>query len=181
MASTTTSGTLGLIWAQNLDGVIGAGGTIPFTVPEDMAHFKALTVNCPVIMGQATWESLPERFRPLPERLNVVLTEDSSWAAPGAIVAYSIPQALELTAGVPLAWVIGGGSVYAQFKDLANRAEVTVVDTHGPGDTLAPVLDGAWHRVNTEPATGWATSRAGLRYRFESWLNPAAASPASFL
>jgi len=164
---------IGLIWAQNLDGVIGADGAIPFTVPEDMAHFKDLTMGCPVIMGQATWESLPDRFRPLQGRLNVVLTSDSTWTADGAMVADSIPQALAMTASAPLRWVIGGGSVYAQFKDLADRAEVTVVDVHGQGDTVAPVLDRLWHRVGTEPAEGWATSRSGLRYRFESWLNPA--------
>jgi len=166
--------TIGLIWAQNLDGVIGANGAIPFTVPEDMAHFKDLTMGCPVIMGQATWESLPVRFRPLRGRLNVVLTNDLAWTAPEVQLAHSIPQALELTAGAPLRWVIGGGSVYQQFKDLAGRAEVTVVDLHGPGDTVAPVLDGAWRQIGVEPTAGWATSRNGVRYRFESWLNPAA-------
>src|SRR5699024_1639276 len=75
---------LGMIWAQAHGGVIGAGGAMPWHLPEDLAHFKATTAGHPVIMGRATWDSLPPRFRPLPGRRNIVVTRDPRWSAEGA-------------------------------------------------------------------------------------------------
>ena len=72
---------LGLIYARARNGVIGKGGTLPWHLPEDLAHFKRLTMGCPVIMGRKTWDSLPPKFRPLPGRENVVLTRDAEWKA----------------------------------------------------------------------------------------------------
>ena len=75
---------LGLVWAQARGGVIGKDGGMPWHVPEDLAHFKAVTSGHPVIMGRRTWESFPARFRPLPGRRNIVVTASPSWAEPGA-------------------------------------------------------------------------------------------------
>ena len=72
---------VGLIWAEARGGVIGAGGGMPWHVPEDLAHFKALTGAAPVVMGRKTWESLPPRFRPLPGRRNIVVTRQTDWSA----------------------------------------------------------------------------------------------------
>ena len=75
---------VGLIWAEAHGGVIGADGGMPWHVPEDLAHFKEVTLGAPVVMGRKTWDSLPERFRPLPGRDNIVITRQQDWAADGA-------------------------------------------------------------------------------------------------
>ncbi|MEN0127871.1 MAG: dihydrofolate reductase [Brevundimonas sp.] len=159
---------LALVWAQSAAGVIGIGNELPWRVPEDSAHFRALTAGHPVIMGRATWESLPERFRPLPGRENIVLTRTPGYEAPGAVVVGSLADAL-VVVGVREAWVIGGGQVYDQALELADRVERTIVDLEVDGDTWAPVLGDDWQVVAREPADGWSTSSVGdVRYRFES-------------
>jgi len=85
---------LGLIYARARNGVIGAGGTLPWHLPADLAHFKAITQGCPVIMGRKTWDSLPPRFRPLPGRRNIVVTRQVDWHSAGAERALSLAQAL---------------------------------------------------------------------------------------
>jgi dihydrofolate reductase len=161
--------TLALVWAQTSDGVIGRDGGLPWHVPEDMAHFRALTSGHPVIMGRATWESLSPRFRPLPGRENVVLSRTPGYLAAGARVVTSMAAALELVAGRE-AWVIGGGAVYEAAVDHADRLEVTEVDDVVAGDTYAPVIDASWTLVAREPASGWHTSAVGgARYRFCSY------------
>ena len=89
-------GSLGLIWAQARGGVIGAGGTMPWHLPEDLAHFRAATMGAPVIMGRRTWESFPDRFRPLPGRRNIVVTRDPEWVDAGAEAVGSLDEALAL-------------------------------------------------------------------------------------
>ena len=130
---------IGLVWAQTPAGVIGDAGTIPWHVPEDLAHFREVTSGATVVMGRATWQSLPERFRPLPGRRNVVLSRDAAFEAPGATVRDDLDAAL---AAAPDVWVIGGGAVYAATIGRADRLEVTVVDLEVPGDTTAPVVGG---------------------------------------
>jgi len=161
--------TLALIWAQTPNGIIGRDGTLPWHVPEDMAHFRDLTRGHPVIMGRGTWDSLPPRFRPLPDRTNIVLTRDEQYVAPGALVARGVDEALRLV-GLRDAWVVGGGQVYAAFLPRADRVELTVVSLDVGGDTRAPALDpGEWKRAGSDPEHGWHTSVAGgTRYRFES-------------
>jgi dihydrofolate reductase len=153
---------ISLIWAQDRNRVIGAGGQLPWHLPEDLALFRELTTGSAVVMGRRTWESLPERFRPLPGRTNVVLTTDPLWFADGARPAYSVNQVLDQ---YPDAWVIGGGTVYAEFLPHAERAVVTEVDLAVEGDTRAPVLGTGWRLVSRAPAEGWTTSAStGLRY-----------------
>ncbi|MGZ4648755.1 MAG: dihydrofolate reductase, partial [Blastococcus sp.] len=111
-----------MVWAQARDGVIGADGALPWRLPEDLALFRELTMGSTVVMGRRTWESLPERFRPLPGRTNVVLTSDRTWSADGARAAASVEQVL---AEHESFWVIGGGEVYARFLPHADRLVVT--------------------------------------------------------
>lgn len=154
---------IGLVWAQTPAGVIGADGAMPWRVPEDLAHFREVTDGATVLMGRATWQSLPPRYRPLPGRRNLVLTRDRAFDAPGATVVHDLDAAL---ASAPDVWVVGGGEVYAATLARADRLEVTVVDVDVPGDTLAPRVGDGWARV----ADGaWATSRTGTCYRFETW------------
>lgn len=166
--------TLGLVWAQAHGGVIGGGGAIPWHVPEDMAHFREVTAGSAVIMGRRTWDSLPERFRPLPGRRNIVVTRRHDWHADGAESAGSLPAALALAGGD--GWVIGGGQLYAQAVDSADILEVTHVDLDTDGDTHAPPLD-RWRGVRAHPEHGWHTSRTGIRYRFVTYEREAERCP----
>ncbi|MCW2699262.1 MAG: folA [Blastococcus sp.] len=153
---------IGLIWAQARGGVIGAGGELPWHLPEDLALFRRVTMGSTVVMGRRTWESLPQRFRPLPGRTNVVLTSDRHWSADGARPAASVDEVL---AEHQSFWVIGGGAVYAAFLPYGDRIVVTDVDTAVEGDTWAPGLDEVWERVSRTPAEGWSvSSSAGLRF-----------------
>jgi dihydrofolate reductase len=150
-----------LIWAQARGGVIGADGALPWHLPEDMALFRRLTTGSTVVMGRRTWESLPERFRPLPGRTNVVLTSDPVWSADGAFRAGSVPDVLSEHEEL---WVIGGGAVYTAFLPHADRLVVTEVDLQVDGDTWAPGIGLGWTRTARTPDDGWATSTTGLRY-----------------
>jgi dihydrofolate reductase len=170
-----------LVWAEARDGVIGEGGGIPWHLPEDLAHFRELTAGSTVVMGRKTWDSLPARFRPLPGRRNVVVTRQADWSAEGAETAGSLGQALGMrTPGDPRSdgredaaggrqsvWVIGGGEIYRQALEFADRLEITEVDLQASGDTRAPDAGTGWSRVVT-PAAGWLESRTGIRYRFVS-------------
>ncbi|TYP83720.1 dihydrofolate reductase [Blastococcus xanthinilyticus] len=162
---------IALVWAQARDRVIGAQGRLPWHLPEDLALFRRLTTGSTVVMGRRTWESLPERFRPLPGRTNVVLTTDPGWSADGARPAGSVAQVL---AEHPSAWVIGGGAVYAEFLPHADRLVVTDVDLEVDGDTRAPEPGQGWRLVSRAPAEGWATSeRTGLRYAVSEYARDA--------
>jgi dihydrofolate reductase len=158
---------LGLIWAQARDGVIGKGGVLPWHLPEDLAHFKRVTMGCPVIMGRKTWDSLPPKFRPLPGRTNVVITRDADWSAAGAERAASLPQALALCADHPQAWVIGGAQIYAQALSLADSVEITEIDADFEGDAFAPELGTPWTQIAHEPHI----SAGGLHYSFVTYQN----------
>ena len=149
------------IWAQAHDRVIGAGGRLPWHLPEDLRLFQRLTTGSTVVMGRRTWESLPERFRPLPDRTNVVLTTDPRWSASGARRAGSVDEVLGEHGPV---WVIGGGAVYEAFLPHAGTAVVTDIDLQVDGDTWAPVLDDDWRLESRTPAEGWTTSSSGLRF-----------------
>ncbi len=153
---------VGLIWAEAHGGVIGADGGMPWHVPEDLAHFCEVTMGAPVIMGRRTWESFPDRFRPLPGRRNIVVTRNGTWAAAGAERAGSLEDALALAGDAEAAWVIGGGQLYRQAIGAADRLEVTELDLSVDGDTRAPARDG-WRTVSEGD---WLTSRTGIRYRF---------------
>ena len=167
--------TVAMIWAQARDGVIGADGGLPWHLPEDLALFRRLTMGCTVVMGRRTWESLPDRFRPLPGRTNVVLTSDRTWSADGAHPVASVEQVL---AEHESFWVIGGGAVYTAFLPHADRLVVTDVDTVVVGDTWAPPLDDGWVRAGRTPAEGWSESSSGLRYAVSEYVRPAVARPA---
>jgi len=166
--------TVRLVWAQARDRVIGAGGRLPWHLPEDLRLFRELTTGCTVVMGRRTWESLPERFRPLPGRRNVVLTTDPSWSADGAEGAGSVEEVLAVH---PDCWGIGGAAVYAALLPHAGRLGVTDVDLDVDGDTRAPVLDAGWRRVARTPEAGWATSGTGLAYAVSEYVRAPAAGP----
>lgn len=158
---------ISLIWAQASNGVIGADGTMPWHLPEDLAHFKELTMGSTVIMGRRTWESFPARFRPLPGRRNVVVTRDPTWSAEGAEIAHSIDEAFALDASP---WVIGGAQLFAATIDRASRLEVTEIDISPGGDTYAPAIDfSVWEPTPLTADAPWLTAGNDLRYRFVTY------------
>lgn len=151
---------VGLIWAEAADGVIGAEGGMPWHVPEDLAHFKETTLGAPVVMGRKTWDSLPERFRPLAGRENIVITRQQDWAADGARRAATVADAVR---GADRVWIIGGAEIFRQVIGDADRLEVTELDLEVEGgDAFAPSRVG-WRVVDDGE---WQTSRTGVRFRF---------------
>lgn len=158
---------LHLILARAANGVIGRNNTLPWHLPEDMAHFKRTTLGCPVIMGRKTWDSLPPRFRPLPGRLNIVVTRQPHWQADGALAAHSLQEACALCPAASNAWVIGGAEVYAQALALADTAVVTEIDADFEGDAFAPKFDSQWAEIARDPHT----SPTGLGFSFVTYRN----------
>ena len=202
---------LGAIWAQTDAGIIGRDGDMPWYVPEDLAHFKKVTLGAPVIMGRRTWESFPPRFRPLPGRTNIVISRSVTEAEErdGALWVPSLDAALYAArdaAGAPVeatpadtaavdAWILGGGSVYAEAlsrTDLPAFGRVKTVErtlfycqegNEITGDTRAPELqlansagncegsspNGCW-RVTSESA--WENSEKGYLLDESGTKNP---------
>ena len=158
---------LGLIYARARNGVIGKNGVLPWHLPEDLAHFKRITMGAPVIMGRKTWDSLPPRFRPLPGRRNIVVTRQPDWAAAGAVRASSLAHAVSLCAEAPQVWVIGGAQIYAQALALADTVEATEIDADVPGDAHAPDLGATW----AEHARERHVSANGLAFSFVTYRN----------
>lgn len=155
-----------MIWAQARGRVIGRGGSIPWHLPEDLAHFKATTDADPVIMGRASWFALPPRVRPLPGRRNVVLSRRPDFRPEGAEAAGSLEEALALVAGED-AWIGGGAEVYAQAMPRADILVVTDIDFDVDGDAFAPVIGPEWEVA--EQDAGWRTSRTGPRFRVTTY------------
>ncbi|MFC4294036.1 dihydrofolate reductase [Novosphingobium tardum] len=136
-----------LVVARAANGTIGANGTLPWHLPADLKHFKALTMGRPMIMGRRTFESLPGL---LPGRRHIVLTRDPEWSAPGVESAPDPESALAL-ADAPEVAVIGGSDVFAAFLDKAMRIELTEIHADYAGDTVMPPFDpNQWREVNRE-------------------------------
>jgi dihydrofolate reductase len=137
---------IALVVAHAANRVIGRDGGLPWHLPSDMKHFRELTTGGTVVMGRKTYESIPERFRPLPGRRNVVLSR-SRPDLPGAEVFASLPAAL--AAAGEDCFVIGGGTTYAEALPLAGRVHATEVAGDVDGDTVFPPLDpAAWTCVS---------------------------------
>ncbi len=158
-----------MVAAAGRSGELGANNQLLWHLPEDLAHFKRLTLGKPVLMGRKTWDSLPERYRPLPGRRNLVLTRGE--APPGAEAVRSLDDALALCADAAALCVIGGAQLYALAWERAGRLELTEVDARYPeADCHLPALDAGWQSVQDGP---WLPSAQGLRYRHRSLLRKA--------
>ena len=127
-----------LVAAVAANGIIGASGKLPWHLPEDLKHFKRLTMGHPVIMGRRTWESLG---RPLPGRENIVVTRSAGYVAPGAAVASSLDAAIALCAGESVAFVIGGTELFQAALPLARGLVLTEIQRDYEGDTRFPAYD----------------------------------------
>jgi dihydrofolate reductase len=147
-----------LIAAIAENGVIGAGGTIPWHLPEDFAHFKRTTLGHTLVMGRATYDSIG---RPLPGRTTVVLTRDPGWSAEGVLTASSWDEALALAAGLPGdVYVAGGAAVYALALPDADEQVLTEVRLAPEGDTFYPPVDRSeWVEAERSPYDGFEVVR----------------------
>ena len=132
---------LSLIAAVARNGAIGKDNGLLWREPEDQKHFRRVTWGSPVIMGRKTWDSIPARFRPLPGRRNIVITRDASWRADGAEAVTTLAAALDLLAGTPKAYVIGGAEIYALAMAQASELVLTEIDADMEGDVFFPAWD----------------------------------------
>ncbi len=149
-----------LIAAVASNRVIGTGGQLPWHLPEDLKHFKALTLGHPVIMGRRTWESLG---KPLPGRENIVVTRRTDYEAPGASVACSLDAALALCAGQAMAFVIGGGELYRAALPCADSLVLTEIERDFEGDARFPEFDRSVWRETQRTAN---TAANGIQFDF---------------
>ncbi|WP_245673990.1 MULTISPECIES: dihydrofolate reductase [Actinoplanes] len=154
-----------MIWAQARNGVIGANGYIPWRVPGEQQIFKDRTMGAAVVMGRATWDSLPERVRPLPGRRNIVLTRDPAWTAAGAEVVHS-PDDVTLDEF----WVMGGAEVYRAFLGRADHIVRTTIDFDSEGDAYAPDLGPGWI---VAASTGPVVAPDGQKYSVDDLVRSA--------
>ncbi|MCG9095644.1 dihydrofolate reductase [Laribacter hongkongensis] len=158
---------LALIAARARNGVIGLDNRMPWHLPEDLAYFKRVTLGKPVVMGRKTFESIG---RPLPGRLNIVVTRNPGWQAAGVQVAHSLDAALALAAvaAPEEIMLIGGAELYRQALPQADVLYLTEIDAEFAGDAFFPEVDLARWRIDREEA-GQRDSD-GLRWRFVRYL-----------
>ena len=139
---------ISIIAAMGRNRVIGKDNELPWKLPADMKRFRALTLNKPVIMGRKTFESIGH---PLSERINIILTKDRNYKAPGCIVVHSIDEALRAARDAKEVMVIGGSSIYQQFLFHADRMYLTFIDEDFDGDAFFPRFNEAeWIEVKRE-------------------------------
>jgi dihydrofolate reductase len=149
-----------LVAAVAANGIIGRDGKLPWHLPEDLKHFKRVTLGHPVIMGRKTWQSLKG---PLPGRENIVITRQPGYRAPGAAVASSLEAALALCAGESVACVIGGEQIFKDALPLASGLVMTEIRQDFEGDTRFPHYDRSqWKETQREAHT----AASGLRFDF---------------
>jgi dihydrofolate reductase len=142
---------LSLIAAMANNRVIGLDNRLPWHLPADLAHFKRLTLGKPIVMGRNTWDSLPGL---LPHRTHIVVSRNPGLVAEGALVAGSLPAALDMAGNVDEVMVIGGANLYAQALPIASRLYLTLVDTDVDGDVLFPAYAvSEWRELEREAHT----------------------------
>jgi dihydrofolate reductase len=152
---------ISLVVAMDRNGVIGRDNRLPWKLPDEMAHFKRVTLGKPVVMGRRTFESLP---KPLPGRKNIVLTRQGDFAAPGCEVVHSLQDAWRAADGVEEACVIGGTMLFAETLPTADVLYLTEVQAEVEGDTWFPPFDRSqW--VEREVARHAADERHAYPFR----------------
>ena len=141
---------ISLIAAVGANDVIGADGDLPWHLPDDMKFFSRTTKGHHVLMGRKNFESIPDRFRPLPGRPNLVVTRNPDYTYPDAQVVHSIEDGITLAAqaGEEELFIIGGGEIYRQTMDQADKLYITHVDAEPEGETHFPSIDQTeWDRT----------------------------------
>lgn len=154
--------TISLIAAMAENRVIGRDNSLPWRLPADLKHFKALTIGKPIVMGRKTWESLPGL---LPDRHHIVITGNESYRAEGCSVVHSVEEALAAAGDAPEVMVVGGAAFYQQMLPLAQRLYLTLVQAEVEGDAWFPAYDADnWRELEREHHT--ADERNPYAYTF---------------
>lgn len=154
---------ISLMVARAANGVIGRNNALPWHLPADLQRFKALTMGKPVLMGRRTFESIG---RALPGRVNLVLTRDATWRAPGAVAVHSLEEALEHVGGAAELVVIGGAALFHLVMPLAHRIYLTEIHAEIPGDTIFPALEPEdWHEVEKSAIAADARHAHAMTFR----------------
>ena len=139
---------ISIIVAMAENRVIGNDNSLPWHLPADLKHFKAMTLGKPIIMGRKTWESLPGK---LPGRIHIVVTSNPEYQADGCTVVNSLQGALNVAGDVPEVMIVGGAMLYAQALSLADRLYLTIVETAVNGDASFPEFDQSqWQELERE-------------------------------
>ncbi len=139
---------ISIIAAMAKNRVIGCNNTLPWHLPEDLKHFRQLTMGHPILMGRKTFESIG---KPLPGRTSIVITRSSGFDFPGVKAASSIPEAIALCGDSDEIFFIGGGELYRQAIGLANRIYLTEIQGDFYGDAHFPEIDsGKWREISRE-------------------------------
>jgi len=134
--------------AMDENRLIGRDNELPWRLPDDMRWFREKTIGKPCILGRKTYESLPERFRPLPGRLNIVVTRNPGYEAPGAVVVHSIPAALWAAGDVDEVIIVGGAELFRALMPAVDRLYLTLIDGAALGDVFFPEYDvRGWREV----------------------------------
>jgi dihydrofolate reductase len=135
--------TISLIAALSKNRVIGKNNDLPWRLPDDMKHFMQTTRGHVVIMGRKNYESLPQKFKPLPERTNIIVTHQKDYQAPNCLITHSLDQAIEGARKFhpEEIFIIGGAEIYAQSLSQAHRLYLTEIDAIIEGDTYFPLFD----------------------------------------
>ncbi|MDP6866617.1 MAG: dihydrofolate reductase [Candidatus Poseidoniaceae archaeon] len=142
---------LKMILAMDLDGCIGKENGLPWRLRSDMLRFKRLTIgegNSAVLMGRTTWETIPEIYRPLVERINIVVTRNKEYTLDDAEVFYSIEDGIKhaRSKNCDECWIIGGANVYEQCRDMVDEVHLTSVETSNSGDVRVDLFGEQWIR-----------------------------------
>jgi dihydrofolate reductase len=159
---------IALLVAHSRNRVIGRDGGLPWRLPGDMRHFRELTMGRAVLMGRRTFQSLPEAYRPLPGRRNLVLSSNLGFLPAGAEVFGELPAAIEACQGE--CFVIGGAVTYEEALPLASRLYATEIDAEIDGDVFFPEIGAEWHCVEQSEAL----HENELSYRFRTYERAAA-------
>jgi dihydrofolate reductase len=140
---------ISIIVAVSDDWGIGLNNDLLWNLPEDLKRFRKLTIGNTIVMGKRTWDSLPKR--PLPGRINMVITDNPKETFEGAVTAYSIEDAITKCGDEGEIFIIGGGSIYRQFMPFADRLYITHVHKKTPADVYFPVIDPEiWKVIETQ-------------------------------
>ncbi|MDW8332288.1 MAG: dihydrofolate reductase [Cyclobacteriaceae bacterium] len=145
--------TISLIAALTRNRVIGRNNDLPWHLPDDMKYFMQTTKGHYVIMGRKNYESIPAKYRPLPDRSNVVVTRQAHFNAPGCIVVHSLSEGLEIAAksGEHEVFIIGGAQIYREALPLAHRLYLTEIHIELDGDTFFPELNlSEWKEISRQ-------------------------------
>ncbi|MCU7918028.1 MAG: type 3 dihydrofolate reductase [Candidatus Thiodiazotropha sp. (ex Epidulcina cf. delphinae)] len=139
---------ISLVAAMARNGVIGRNNRLPWRLPADLKHFKALTMGKPIVMGRRTWESLPGI---LPGRQHIVVTRNQDYRAQGCTLVHSVDAALQAAGEAPEVMIVGGGGFYEAMMPRADRLYLTLIEAEVEGDAYFPVIDWkAWREVSRE-------------------------------